>query len=128
MCRTLKGFSAGVPVVLRPPDKNPNDKRRAQSPKDRPRSRQWGSVYAQPPSLSNNPPHHIEAIMITKPDILVLGLTAAVIGGLAGGILLFTGMNLIITGQNLGWALLLATGPVCAAIGWLLAKRLCRKA
>jgi hypothetical protein len=66
--------------------------------------------------------------MITKPDILVLGLTSAVIGGMAGGILLFTGMNLIISGQNLGWVLLLATGPLCAAIGWFLAKRVCKKA
>ncbi len=78
--------------------------------------------------MSNNPPHHIEAIMITKPDILVLGLTCAVIGGLAGGMLLFTGMNLIVSGQNLGWVFLLATGPVCAAIGWFLAKRLAKKA
>ncbi len=66
--------------------------------------------------------------MITKPDILVLGLTCSVIGGLAGGILLFTGMNLIVGGQNGGWLLLLATGPVCAGIGWYLAKRLNRKA
>jgi hypothetical protein len=65
--------------------------------------------------------------MITKPDILVLGLTASVIGGLAGGILLFTGMNLIVSGQNGGWVLLLATGPACAGIGWLLARRLLRK-
>jgi hypothetical protein len=77
--------------------------------------------------LSNNPGPHIEGIMITKPDILVLGLTSAVTGGLAGGILLFTGMNLIVSGQNLGWVLLLATGPLCAGLGWFLAKRLCRK-
>ena len=65
--------------------------------------------------------------MITRPDLLVLGLTASVIGGLVGGILLFAGMNLIITGQNGGWLLLLLTGPVCAAIGWVLASRLARK-
>lgn len=66
--------------------------------------------------------------MITKPDILVLSLTSAVIGGLAGGILLFTGMNLIVGGNNTGWVLLLVTGPACAAIGWFLAKRLIKKA
>ncbi len=65
--------------------------------------------------------------MITKPDILVLGITASVTSGLVGGILLFTGMNLIMGGQNFGWLLLLATGPVCAAIGWFLAKKLNRK-
>ena len=66
--------------------------------------------------------------MITRPDILVLGITASVIGGLVGGILLFTGMNLIVDGRNAGWVLLLATGPVCGGIGWYLARRLARKA
>ncbi len=65
--------------------------------------------------------------MITRPDLLVLGIRASVIGGLVGGILLFTGMNLIISGQNFGWVLLLLTAPVCTGIGWLLAKGLVKK-
>lgn len=65
--------------------------------------------------------------MITRPDLLILGLRASVIGGLVGGILLFAGMNLIMTGQNLGWLLLLLTAPACMAIGWLLANRLDRR-
>lgn len=65
--------------------------------------------------------------MITRPDVLVLGITASVIGGLVGGILLFTGMNFIMSGQNSGWVLLLLTGPVCGVIGWFLARRLARK-
>ena len=66
--------------------------------------------------------------MITRPDLLVLGITASVVGGLVGGILLFTGMNLIVGGQNAGWVLLLLTGPVCGLIGWYLARRLAKKA
>jgi hypothetical protein len=65
--------------------------------------------------------------MITRPDILVLGIRASVIGGLVGGILLFTGMNLIMSGQNAGWVLLLLTAPVCMGIGWLLAKGLAKR-
>ena len=66
--------------------------------------------------------------MITRPDILLLGIRSSVLGGLAGGILLFTGMQLIISGQNAGWVLLLATAPACCGIGWLLAKGLAKKA
>jgi hypothetical protein len=66
--------------------------------------------------------------MITRPDILVLGITASVIGGLFGGMLLFVGMTLIMSGQNAGWLLLLATAPVCTGIGWWLARRVAKKA
>lgn len=66
--------------------------------------------------------------MITRPDLLVLGIRASVIGGLVGGILLFTGMNMIMSGQNVGWVLLLLTAPACTGVGWLLAKGLAKKA
>lgn len=65
--------------------------------------------------------------MITRPDILVLGITASIFGGLVGGMLLFTGMNFIMTGQNAGWILLLGTAPACGLIGWYLARRLNKK-
>jgi hypothetical protein len=65
--------------------------------------------------------------MITRADILVLGLYSAVLGGLAGGILLFAGMNLIMGGTNGGWILMLLAGPVCGAIGFFLARRTARK-
>ena len=66
--------------------------------------------------------------MITRADILVLGLRAAVIGGLAGGILLFVGMNLVMSGQNIGWVPMLLSGPVCGGIGFLLARSLANRA
>ncbi len=86
------------------------------------------SVYARETNLSNKAPVDTACGMITRPDILVLGITASVIGGLFGGILLFVGMTLIMSGQNAGWLLLLATAPVCTAIGWWLARRVARKA
>lgn len=58
-----------------------------------------------------------------RPQIIVLGITASVLGGLFGGMLLFAGMNLIMTGQNAGWIFLLATAPLCAGLGWFLARR-----
>jgi hypothetical protein len=65
--------------------------------------------------------------MITRAEILVLGLSAAVIGGLLGGILLFAGMNLVMQGRNIGWLLMLSTAPVCGGIGYWKAKRLADK-
>ena len=65
--------------------------------------------------------------MTKRPEILVLGITACVLGGLFGGMLLFSGMTLIMSGQNTGWILLLTTAPVCALIGWYLARRVVAK-
>jgi hypothetical protein len=65
--------------------------------------------------------------MVTRADLLVLGITASVVGGLVGGILLFTGMNLIMDGRNAGWLLLLITGPACGLIGWHLGRKLGKK-
>lgn len=65
--------------------------------------------------------------MIKRADILVLGLQAAGFGGLVGGMLLFTGMNLVMGGQNAGWLLLLGAAPITGGIGLLLARRLARR-
>ena len=65
--------------------------------------------------------------MITRAEILVLGFSAAIIGGLAGGILLFTGMTLVMGGQNAGWIAMLVASPVCGGIGYWMAKRLANK-
>ncbi len=65
--------------------------------------------------------------MITRADILVLGLRTAVIGGLAGGILLFVGMTLVMSGQNIGWLPMLLSGPVCGLIGYLFARSLANR-
>jgi hypothetical protein len=65
--------------------------------------------------------------MVTREDILVLGLTAGVVGGLVGGLMLGIGMGLVVGGQHLGWLLLLPGAPVAGLLGYLLARKLARK-
>ncbi len=65
--------------------------------------------------------------MITRGDILYLGLAAGVIGSLVGGMMLGIGMNLIVAGAPAGWLLLLPAAPAGALPGWILAKRLARQ-
>jgi hypothetical protein len=65
--------------------------------------------------------------MITRADILMLGIASGVSGGLVGGLMLGLGMNLIIQGANIGWLLLLPAAPASALGGWLLARRLARQ-
>jgi hypothetical protein len=64
--------------------------------------------------------------MVTRSDILWLGLAAGVIGSLVGGLMLGVGMNLIVAGAPVGWLLLLPAAPAGAIPGWVLAKRLAR--
>jgi hypothetical protein len=65
--------------------------------------------------------------MITRADILVLGLTAGVVGSLVGGMMLGIGMGLVIGGQHLGWLLVMPAAPVAGGIGYVLARKLARK-
>ncbi|GAC1344552.1 MAG: hypothetical protein NVSMB18_22400 [Acetobacteraceae bacterium] len=65
--------------------------------------------------------------MITRGDILWLGIASGVTGGLIGGGLLGVGMGLAINGQPLGLLLVCIGGPSSALIGWLLARRLARQ-
>jgi hypothetical protein len=65
--------------------------------------------------------------MVTREEILVLGLTAGVLGSLVGGMMLGIGMGLVIGGQHLGWLLLLPAAPVSGVLGYVLARKLARK-
>jgi hypothetical protein len=65
--------------------------------------------------------------MVTREEILVLGLTAGVLGSLVGGMMLGIGMGLVIGGQHLGWLLLLPSAPVSGILGYALARRLARR-
>ncbi len=65
--------------------------------------------------------------MVTREEILVLGLTAGVLGSLVGGMMLGIGMGLVIGGQHLGWLLLLPAAPVSGLLGYVLARKLARK-
>lgn len=68
------------------------------------------------------PPYH--SAMITRADIIWLGVSAGVIGSLVGGMMLGIGMSMIMNGEPHGWLLLLPGAPVSAIPGWLLARRL----
>ena len=50
--------------------------------------------------------------MITRGDILLLGISSGVTGGLIGGLLLGIGLNLVVAGVNIGWLLLLPAAPI----------------
>ncbi|WP_439595965.1 hypothetical protein [Falsiroseomonas sp.] len=65
--------------------------------------------------------------MVTREDILILGLSAGVVGSLVGGMMLGIGMGLVIGGQHLGWLLLLPAAPVAGMIGYLQARKLAKR-
>jgi len=65
--------------------------------------------------------------MITRSDIIWLGVSAGVTGSLVGGLMLGIGMDLIVNQQPLGWLLLLPAAPIAALPGWLLARKLARQ-
>ncbi len=66
--------------------------------------------------------------MITRGDILWLGISSGVTGGLIGGLMLGIGMDLAVNGQPWGFLLICIGGPASALIGWLLSRRLARQA
>jgi hypothetical protein len=65
--------------------------------------------------------------MVTRADILVLGLTAGVIGCLVGGMLFGIGMGLVVQRVHMGWLLILPSAPLAGFIGYLLARKLARR-
>lgn len=65
--------------------------------------------------------------MVSRSDILVLGLTAGVIGSLVGGLMLYAGLALVMAGNHAGWVLALPAAPAGGGLGLLLARRLARQ-
>jgi hypothetical protein len=65
--------------------------------------------------------------VVSRNDIIWLGICASVIGCLVGGMMLGIGMDLIVNGQPLGWLIMLPGAPVAAIPGWLLGLRLARQ-
>jgi hypothetical protein len=65
--------------------------------------------------------------MVTREEILVLGLTAGVVGSLVGGLMLGIGLGLAVNGAHVGWLLVLPAAPVAGGLGLLLARKLARK-
>ena len=62
--------------------------------------------------------------MNLRADILVLGLTAGVVGSLVGGLMLGIGLGLVVQGVHVAWLLVLPAAPISGLLGYVLAKRL----
>jgi len=65
--------------------------------------------------------------MITRSEILILGLTAGVIGSLVGGLMLGVGLGLVVSGAHAGWLLVLPAAPISGLLGYVLARKLARQ-
>lgn len=65
--------------------------------------------------------------MISRGDILWLGIASGVTGGLIGGGMLGVGMMLATQGASIGILLVSIGGPCSALIGWLMARRLAKQ-
>ena len=65
--------------------------------------------------------------MVTRADILVLGLTAGVVGCLVGGLMLGVGLGLVVNQVHAGWVLVLPSAPVAGMLGYLFARKLARQ-
>lgn len=77
--------------------------------------------------MSNRPHIRTFAGMITRGDILWLGIASGTTGGLIGGTMLGVGMELLVNGQPWGFLLLVVGAPASAVVGWLLSRRLARQ-
>lgn len=65
--------------------------------------------------------------MIKRSDIVMLGINAAVVGSLVGGLMLGIGLGLVAVGANIGWLLLLPAAPAAGMVGWLLGRQLAKR-
>ena len=75
--------------------------------------------------MSNPAPGPIpEGMSVSREEILVLGLTAGVVGSLVGGLTLYAGLALVVAGSPAGWLLALPAAPLGGGLGYLLARKL----
>lgn len=65
--------------------------------------------------------------MVTRGEILWLGIASGTTGGMIGGGMLGVGMSLAVNGQPWGILLVCVGAPASAVIGWLMARRLGRQ-
>ena len=84
-------------------------------------------VYEAPRALSNRGGGAKSPLMVTRQEILILGLTAGVVGSLVGGLMLGIGMGLVVQGAHIGWLLVLPGAPVGGLLGYVLARKLARQ-
>jgi hypothetical protein len=62
--------------------------------------------------------------MVTREEILVLGLKAGVTGSLVGGLMLGIGLGLVVNNVHAGWVLVLPAAPISGMLGYWMARRL----
>lgn len=65
--------------------------------------------------------------MVTREELLILGLKAGVTGSLVGGLMLGIGLGLVVNNVHAGWVLVLPAAPVSGMLGYWLARRLARQ-
>ena len=65
--------------------------------------------------------------MITRGDLIWLGVSAGVTGGITGGLMLGVGSELMIERQPIGLLFIVVGGPLSGLLGWVLARRLARQ-
>ncbi|WP_421995456.1 hypothetical protein [Roseococcus sp.] len=65
--------------------------------------------------------------MVTREEILILGLTAGVVGSLIGGLMLGIGFIAVSEGVHMGWLLVLPAAPLGGGIGYMLARKLAKQ-
>ena len=65
--------------------------------------------------------------MITRGDLIWLGVSAGVTGGITGGLMLGLGSELVLDRQPIGLLFIVIGGPVSGLVGWVLARRLARQ-
>lgn len=77
--------------------------------------------------MSNPGARPYSGAMVTREEILILGLTAGVTGSLVGGLMLGFGLIAVSQGIHMGWLLVLPGAPVGGCLGYLLARKLAKK-
>jgi len=62
--------------------------------------------------------------MVTRQDIIWLGVSAAVTGALVGGLMLGIGLAMVVNRIWGGFVFIIPGAPAAGLIGWILARRL----
>jgi hypothetical protein len=65
--------------------------------------------------------------MITRGDLIWLGVASGVCGGLIGGLLLGLGVDLLVNRAMFGFLLVLPAAPASCIAGYFMARRLARQ-
>jgi len=65
--------------------------------------------------------------MVSRADLLMLGITSGVSGGLIGGTIFGYGVAAATGGFGVGYLLMMVAAPLSAGVGWFFARRLARQ-